>query len=74
MWVVFEMDDYTAQKGLPEAPDCFFLGGKVHLAAGGRGHRLGGIGEPYCIMMHTLPCTEECPDRRVRGNGGRGPE
>lgn len=47
-------------------PDCFYLSGMVHLAPGGSDHRIGGFGEPYCIMMRRLPCPEDCPDRKVR--------
>ena len=47
--------------------DCFYLGGMVPMAPDGCGCRIGGLGEPYCIMMRRLPCPENCPDRKSKG-------
>jgi hypothetical protein len=61
------MSESTSRKRPSPAPDCFYLGGMVHLGAGSCDCRIGGFGEPYCIMMHRLPCPEDCPDRKPKG-------
>ncbi|MDD1665465.1 MAG: hypothetical protein LUQ32_08905 [Methanomicrobiales archaeon] len=48
-------------------PGCFYLGGKVPIIPDDYGYRLTGFGEPFCIMMHRLPCSENCPDRKLKG-------
>ena len=47
------------------SPDCVYLGKMVHLAPDVSGFRIGGFGEPYCILMAHLPCPEKCPDRKA---------
>lgn len=48
-------------------PECRYLGGMVHLVPASYGCRIGGFGEPYCILMRSLPCPENCTDRKVKG-------
>jgi hypothetical protein len=48
-------------------PDCFYLGGLVQMVSRGSEFRIGGFGEPYCIMMRRLPCPGDCPDRKSKG-------
>jgi hypothetical protein len=47
--------------------DCLYLGGMVRMVPDGCSCRIGGFGEPYCIMMRRLPCPKDCPDRKARG-------
>jgi hypothetical protein len=47
--------------------DCFYLGGMMQMVPDGCGCRIGGFGEAYCVLMHRLPCPEDCPDRKAKG-------
>jgi len=47
-------------------PDCFYLGGYVPMVPNDFGYRFTGFGEPFCVMMHSLPCSGNCPDRMRR--------
>jgi len=62
--------EHTPLRRVSSTPDCFYLSGVVRLGDGGYDCRIGGFGEPFCIMMRRLPCPEDCPERKVKGNGG----
>jgi hypothetical protein len=47
--------------------ECRYLAGMVHLPPGGSGHRIDGFCEPYCLLLHRLPCSQDCLDRNQKG-------
>ena len=48
------------------AADCFYLGGKIPVVSSDYNYRLTGLGESFCVLMHSLPCSENCPDKKPK--------